>query len=484
MEENNQNNYGIPTGNVGSENQMFGVGSENQVYAPAQEQPMEYTEDIMQDVDANYVEQPQVNKVQVEVPQAEPVQSESVMTQAPQVTEQPQAQAQAQEPPVQKPQEILPEVDSANPKIVIKTSVLKSAIAKADIVAGKKELLPVTEVVVISVLDNNIVQLKSTDKDNILIVNVEAEEATPGWVISLNLSDFKPLIDKTNSERIIITAENNGIVVLSPTGKYRYNLAVDLTTNKVITIPEIPVEFTETYQVTRDQFLKPMEEAYALIKSMADDVKEAAVHLGKNVTSSTGSEVAAVAVDMESLTGGTTYLKSNTVRDLVSLGVSDMVTFERGTLRGTKAMKVISKDDYELFFISKEGEEDYPVEEINRFLESKTLPAVCVSKKDLLSLLDRLGIFFKATNVRKRLDFTASLNKLTVANEDTAEEYISANGNANFNIKLDSERLNMVLKAISTDALFIEPLDNEGTVSFVKISSSDRLQSYVLASTL
>ena len=171
---------------------------------------------------------------------SEGVTAQAVYTQPQEPINEVQEEAQAvNQPPVQaQPQTIIQEVTPMEGNgFKVKTSLLKEALKKADVVASKVVLDPITEVVMFRVV-GNVLQVRSTDRENILTVNVPVIQATDGTIITLKISDIKPLIDRLNSEEVTVVADNLVAKVSVASGEYNYNQAIDLTTNSVIVLPD------------------------------------------------------------------------------------------------------------------------------------------------------------------------------------------------------------------------------------------------------
>ena len=485
MEENNQNNYGVPTGNVGSENQMFGVGSENQVYASAPEQPIDFIEGV-QDVETAYINNsPVENQVQSEAPYVEPIQTENVMTQAPQVEEQAQAQA-APAPAGPSDAEIiakLPPLDPNAQRIVLKTSTFNDALSKADIVAGKNELQPITEVVMLRVVKDesgkNKVQVRSTDKENLITVTIDTLDATDDLVVTLKLDKFKQLISKLKSDYVILIANGTTVDVIGEEGEYRFNQAVDLSTNEIIKVPDIDKDsilLSETVEVSKDEFYNPISQIYTMVKNMGADTTYAAVYLGNVIGVSNGNEVAIANVNLAQKLGNTALVKTSTINRLLSLGTGDKVNIGLGQINGTKTMCIYNGDEYRLYFVLKENEEDYPLDMLNNALQIPTGDVIQIKKAKLVDSLDRMCIFFNTSMSRKAIDLNKGSNGiLNTSIEGTAKEKILATGTGNIDIKIDTARLRDILKPMESEEVILEPvLNGDGPVNFVKISSADR----------
>lgn len=456
MEENL--NYGIPAQGAEFTNQTMGntfVGNEVNTFA-ADVEPAYVQEAVVQE--------PVVAEAQVYAPVEEAV--------APQ--------------PVQaEPQVQIPEVDESSIRIIVETALLKEALRKADIVASKNELQPVTEVVMLRVMGKNL-QVRASDKENILTVDVPAHNSTDGVVVTLKVAQFKQLIDKIHDDVVVLYVNGTTVTVTTKNGTYNFSQAVDLTTNEIIQIPDVDansIPKNETVEITGESFIKPIESVLPLVASGVQE-QYAAISIGDKVVSSNGDEVAAFYENLGSIFGTTALVKLTTIKDIVSMGVSDKIKVGFGTLGQYKTMCIYT-DSYRLYSVLKEREDEYPLEEIENILSLGIGEPSIINKNQLLGTVERLSIFFASSLARQNLSFNSVGNVLEGTNESKATEKLVIGGNGNISASLDVKRLNTVLKAIPTDDVIIEPvISGDGPVTYLKVSSTDRKIVYVIAVSL
>lgn len=396
------------------------------------------------------------------------VQSEPVQT---------QAEPQAQQP-----------METNLTKIVVKTSLLKSALKKADTVASKVDLQPITEVVMFRVIDGQLMQVRATDRDNILTVNVPVVEATVGAVMTLKISQLKPLIDKLSCEEVTFVINGITVKVISGNGEYNYQQALDLTTNDVIVVPDVDKEsilLNETIEISKEQFMPQIESVYPIVKVLAETSPYAAIHFGELVSATTGDDIAVVKDNISSVFGTTAFIKLSTVKEIMSMGVGDKINIGFGTLGSLKTMCIYTSD-YRLYSVLKEGEEEYPTEDISNVLNAPKGTAVKLNKTELLASIDRLSTFFNSNVTRQSLDVEVSNGRLKISNENKAFETFPVANTQNVNIKFDTANLIVVLNAIKSNDIYIEPIqdgDPTAPVSLVQISDGAK-ELYVIGTAL
>lgn len=442
MEENQ--NYGIPA--QGSEQMMEStfVGEEMNTDIGVNEEPMV----------GGVVQEPIIQEAQVQ-------------------------EAQVQEAQVQPAAQIEQQVttNSGETKIVVKTSLLKEALKKADTVAGKNDLQPVTEVVMFRVT-GPVVQVRSTDRDNILTVNVPVVEATDGVIMTLRIAEIKPLIDRLTSENTTFVINNNVVEVIANTGSYKFNQSVDLTTNDIIVLPDIDkdsITLNETVELDKSQILPYFESVYPMVSGVADTSVYAGVYLGETISATTGDSVGVVKENLMPILNATAYIKLSTIKAILTMGAEDKVHIGFGQLNGIKTMCFYA-NDYRLYSVLKEGEDEYPLEDINNLLNSPKGTSIKLNRTALLGTIDRLNLFFASNVVRKVLDFSISNGRLRISNESKAFEEYAVTTTDNLNIKLDIIEFVTTIKSLKTDDIIIEPvIDGDAPISLIQISNGDKV---------
>lgn len=457
MEENL--NYGIPAQDAGYTNQTMEntfVGNEVNTFATN-------SEPVMQEA---YVQ--------------EAVMQEPVVQEA-QVTAPTEAVAQPQPKQLQ-----IPEIPEGSVRIIVETNILKEALKKADIVALKNELSPITEVVMFRVIGKT-VQVRASDRENILTVNMDAVDATDGIVVTLKIAQLKPLIDRIKDDVTVMLVNGTTVTVVTKNGEYNFSQALDLTTNEIITVPDVDagsIPFEETAEITKEAFLKSVELVLPLVGDVANDTQYSAINIGNKVTSTTGDEVGVFYENVSGVLGTSALVKVVTIKDLIAMGVSDKLNIGFGTLGQYKTMCIYT-NGYRLYSVLKEGEEEYPVDEIDNLLGAVVGDYIQINKSQLLDAIDRLSLFFASNLARQNLKFEKAGNVLEISNEGKAKERLIVGGNGNVTIALDRKRLTTVTKSMPTEDILIEPLVNgDGPISYIKVSSTDRKVVFVIAAAL
>lgn len=468
MEENFENQV---QGNV-QPNYNMGVN-----IAPQQEQ-----------LSYNNVNQNEVFTSNVETTVNNYVPQEQVYTQAVQVQSEPTqevpVQAQVQEAPVPPAQ---PEVELKSPvdlkpediRIVVKTDILKEAVKKADTVAGKDSMQPFTEVIMFRVLDNGIMQVRSTDRDNILTVNTKIIEATPNAVMTLRVDQIKPLLDKlTNTNVITFVIEDVLVTSYTEYGTYKLQQALDLTTNNVIQLPEIDnsIPFENTIAIDKDKFLPYLGAVIPLVEKLPTDNSYAGVHIGDCISTANGNDTSLVIENLQPIFGRPLFIKSSTVKELISMGASDKINVGFGELNG-RTTYCFYVDDYRLFSIEKDGMDEYPLDDIRELMSLTKGSMFSIKKEQILGALDRLSIFFVTGLTRQVVDIEVANGKVTISNELKAVETYPTNSTQNIKFKIEKAELLNILKGIKSENVYIEPvIENENEpITYIRVSDGDKI---------
>lgn len=418
--------------------------------------------------------QPQVEGVYA---QSQPAQVQEAQVQVAQQVE----QSTPQPVPLAKEEKPLNIVSvSADKKIIVKTSLMKDALKKASIVATNNELIPITEVVMLRVADKGIMQVRATDRENIVTVNVPVIEATDGLSVTLKITQFKQLIDKLSSDTLAIVEENSVVTIITDSGEYSFSQAVDLTNNEVIVVPDVDMNsilFEETKEINREKFVNYLEVTSPLIANLPAESPYSGIYFGKFISSTTGADISSVKDSLQSIFNDDIFVKSSTIKYLTSMGFGDKINIGLGTLGNMKTMCVYT-DNYRLYAVLKDDAEDYPEDEVLSIVDAPVGASTVISKSKLLESIDRLSIFFNSSTSRKSLQVDVKNNQFKIANENKAFEVIPVKNTADLSIKVDIANLTLALKSLKSDEVTITAVVNDaesqnGVISQIKVASSD-----------
>lgn len=462
MEENQNNGmpntYGVTNENIGVDNNRVIVNgadyvSDNGGYVTSEHVTGGY-------VTSQATVQEDISQVQVQEEATQEVQTQKADTQ-------------------EAVQEKLPDLDPDTVRIIVKTNLLKDALKKADIVSSKIDLQPITEIVMFRVVSENMVQVRATDRDNILTVDMPVIQATQGAIMTLKVASLKSLVDKISSE--IVTFVIDGVIakVITVDGEYSFQQSLDLTTNEVIVIPDVDKDsilFEDTREISKDKLLPSLEYIYPIVQSAPDTHPHYAIHFGKIISGTANNDVGAVIEDASALFGTEALVKLSTVKDIMTMGVGDKLNIGFGQLGNSKTMCIYT-GNYRLYSVLKEGEDEYPSEEIEELVNAPVSATIKLNKSRLLKAIDRLSLFYTSNVMTHALDAEVNGSQLKISNENRAFEVFMVTCTSNVKIKFDVNKLSTCLKSVKGEEITISTIQEEqdAPVSRVKVSNGDDL---------
>lgn len=476
MEENNQNVVYTTQPNY----EGVQVNVPQQEVAPQQVQAT-YVGDEVSNVSnpADYVTstapaEPAYTQAPIQQTQEAQVQPAQVQEAQVQQAEQP---ASAQAKPQEKPLNII-NVE-ADKKIIVKTSLIKDALRKASVVASCNELSPITEVVMLRVLDNGIMQVRATDRENIVTINVPVIEATQNLIITLKIAQIKPLIDRLSGDTTAFVEENSIVTIISDSGKYKFSQAVDLTTNEVIVVPDVDMDsipFAETKEIGGDRFSHALEVTYPLISGIQSESPYSGVYFGQFISSTTGADISSIRESFQDIFGEDVFIKSSTIKYLISMGFGEKVNIGLGLLGNTRTMCVYT-DNYRLYAVLKDDKEDYPESDVSTLISAPVGVSVSINRAKLLESLNRLDLFFSNT-ARQSLQAEVKNGQMKISNENKAFELLPAKATAEFEVKFDFSNLELALKSLKGDEITISSVTTDvesqnGVITTIRVSAAD-----------
>lgn len=465
MEENQV--YGVPTQNVGygeanvNMNNTF-VGNEVNTF-------------VNNNV-TSYVQEPVVVEAQVQEPavaEAQVYAPAEAVAQEPVVAQEQVAPAPTTPKIVESPVELNPN----DVRIVVAIPELRAAVAKANVVAIKADLKPVSEIVMIRATDKvneygqTILQVRATDKENILTVEIPAIDVTPGVSMSIKVDFLKAFSDKAPGDALAFVIEGPAVTIYTKTGEYKINQSLDLSTNLPITIPDIDKDtilIEDTFEMNGNEFLSQLTAANVVAVKTQDTSPYRGVYLGDKVYATTGDTVVAVDSQFKNICGNSAFLKIQTVKDIISMGVGDTVRVGFGELNGVRTMCVYT-NGYRLYSVLHESEGEFPLEEISAMIGDCKGNAVKINKDELLGAVGRANLFFATGLVRNSLNLSVENGVLYLMNENKTKERLVAEGIGSFEIRMDVNDINEVIKNIKSEFIYITPVGESGMYSHVHV---------------
>lgn len=263
----------------------------------------------------------------------------------------------------------------------IATSRLKEAVNKVTKGAGFNNLIPLTSMIGIKLSEGKL-RLLSTDMTNTLCVVID-KVAGDDVDITIPADVFSKLIAKVTSEEVELTVDNS-ILTVKANGKYKIPVIAD--EEGEVSFPDITLEgefegevnltsIMAVYNINKSSLAKTMERPELTGYYMGDTV----ISTDANVICFNGMKLF-----------NTPVLMSAQMLNLLTLNTSEKIKY---SVSGTQLE--FMTDDVIVVGPSLAGITDYPVEEINAYLE-EAFPSMCKIPKELMiSVLDRLALFIE-----------------------------------------------------------------------------------------
>jgi len=344
-------------------------------------------------------------------------------------------------------------------KLSIKTVVLQEMVSRAMKGAGQNKLIALTSLMAIQLKDKQL-KLITTDASNTLYIlqdNVEGED----FYCTVRVEQFSQLISKTTSENITLTLEGS-VLTVKGNGTYKIELPMD-ENGDIIKYPDPAAELKvegEMSEINLSTIKTILTTNKAALAVTMEEPVYTCYYMGDKVVTTDQSKICGFNVK---LFDTPILLFPETVNLL------DVMTEEK--------ISVYIKDDI-IEFISKDcvvyahladDIEDFQIDAINGLLDEEFNSSCKVNRNDLLSLLDRIGLFVGVYDDRK-ITLTFTEQGVEVSSEQSnGVEVIPYLDNKNFKpytCKLDIKMLVQQVKANVADSLTIQ-YGNDVSIKFV-----------------
>ena len=305
---------------------------------------------------------------------------------------------------------------------------LKSAVTKAVKGCGFNRLIPLTNLIGIRLSDGNL-KFYTTDMSNLLTITID-KVSGDDFNIMVEADRFAKLVNKMTSNEIDLTV-NDDILVIKGNGTYKLPLSIDEEMNGgavVQSVVEFPVDESE-YAVMGEVQLTSIMSAYNINRAaLAKTFEQPALigyYCGDNVVTSDAIVITfnrfKMFKDQEDM------LISPQMMQLLTLNSSEKIEFGKS---GNNL--VFCGDGVEIRGPQLFGIEEYPIDEINAYLDI-AFESVCKIPKELmLDVLDRLSLFITPFD-KDGAYFTFGRTGITVhSKKDASTETINYIESKNF----------------------------------------------------
>jgi DNA polymerase III sliding clamp (beta) subunit (PCNA family) len=266
--------------------------------------------------------------------------------------------------------------------IKIKTNILQKLLAKAQKAVSNNKLLPITSLFGINTSKEGTLTVMSYDGSNFLKVSTSVDYHEDKYV-AINADSFYALVSRLTSDDITLDFTQDYLKINSSGSNYKFDIAYE--EGNVVKFPEFNVDVNGD---SIELLLADLELAISLNKPAAATTSElvsiTGAYFGDKIVTTNGYMACITNKKLFNtpllLTYNTLTLISALSGEKVRVGVGSKIWFtdSNGVLIVGEPMSQVN---------------DYPLAKVLTFLETNSVGAFKVAKKDLLQSLDRLNIF-------------------------------------------------------------------------------------------
>lgn len=267
----------------------------------------------------------------------------------------------------------------------ISTDRIKEAVNKAISGSTKSGVLPLTNMIGIK-LYNGKLRFLTTDMENKLCLIIDKVQGD-SFDITVDVERFSKLVSKTTSETMELSVDQkNDVLLVKGNGSYKIPLEVD--ENGLVSFPDIEIEKEATDHIK----LSSVMQAYNINKSaLCKDLTMPSLtgyYCGERVITTDSNVITFNGFKM--FENSDSMLLSAQQMHLLTLNTVEDIAVNVG-----KSRILFMTDNVVIDCAKMEGIEDFPVDDINAYLD-EAFESSCVVPKDLLvSILDRLSLFIE-----------------------------------------------------------------------------------------
>ena len=343
----------------------------------------------------------------------------------------------------------------------INAEKFKSMVSKAMKAVSNNKMIPITQLMNISVSDNKLT-LITTDATNYLYVidDIEADD----FNVTVSADIFGKLVSKMTSDNITLTLDNNTLEV---TGNGAYTIELPLDENGNI------IEYPNPYAAIKESDYTESQLSLSMIKLIHDTVKPSLAtslelpvitnyYIGDKVIATDRYKIASI----DSQLVDSPIVVSSDYLDLLDVITTDSIK----TLINKDSIICIA-DNIIVFGKFTYSADAYPCDSINDLLDTDIDNVCHVNKIELLNLLDRMSLFTNDITSRSTpitLDFND--NGITISNKSGKSNetvlYIDNKDHKSFRCAVNIELLVSQVKAYAGDSIEIH-YGHDNLIKFV-----------------
>lgn len=283
-------------------------------------------------------------------------------------------------------------------QITLKTETLQNLVNKAVKGMSDNKMLPITEMIGINISGNKLSLVTTDGRNKVEVLDTIENSSNEELGIAVKGADFSKLVQKTTSQNITLTVEDNKLEVKG-NGNYTFPLLTD-EDGELVKLVSIVPEGVDIQEVN----VADLKNSYLLNKESVATTMETPAYTGFYY-----DENGSITTNSMKIS----YVKSKTLTNPVLLYASFVELF--ALLEDEKAQVIQNNSDIYVktnTVILKGSKMDelseFPVSNIKPFLEQDMEHKVRVNKQALLDLLERISIFVKPYDKNGiRIDFTS-----------------------------------------------------------------------------
>lgn len=333
-------------------------------------------------------------------------------------------------------------------KLTLKTTLLQSMVAKAMKGASCDKMIPLTNLMAIS-LEDNTLTLITTDASNFLYVRQDKVDGEDFYAV-VQADIFSKLVARTTSENITLQVDD-GILIVRGNGKYSIELPLDEEGALIVYPDPLSEDFESIEEV--DINLSTIKLILATARYALADTYDIPCYTGYYIADKILATDTSKICGIDIALWDTPALISEPMLNLVGVFDEENISVHRNEdniIFETKTCAVYgplmdSIDDYQ--------------DDIIKDLLATEFDSVCkIPKADMLRLLDRLILFVSRYDKNEvTLLFTEKGLQVSSKRSDSSEliAYADSENFIPFDCKIDIELLHSQVKANVGDMLKI-----------------------------
>lgn len=340
----------------------------------------------------------------------------------------------------------------ASNELVLSTETFKTLVSKAYKGVGNNKLLPLTQLICIQAKGGTL-QLITMDSTGTNYLYVKQAGVDGDFYVTVLADQFAKLVGKLTCDKVTLQVDNDKLKVKG-NGEYIIALQYDEMGNSI----QYPDPVTELGDATEDT----QTVSSSAIGRIINSVKPALAvtleapyltgyYVGDKVFGTDGDVISSYNVPILK----TPALISPIVFDLVALSDAESISIDRYE----DGVIVFSAPDVIVYSHEMDGIQDYPVSQLQEYIDSDMDNSCKLPKSTFLQALDRLSLFIgEYDDDEVRLGFTGKALTLSSRTSTGVEDvtYVSGDKAGDFDCGTVLPQLVKALKTQSTDSVELQ----------------------------